>query len=495
MKPRWLVTLGLLIAVVGCGPRNLPLAKQGADARDYRYEHLLRDDPANGEETFIIVTFSGGGTRAAAFAYGVTRALYEQRIAGERRLLDEVDVVSSVSGGSFAAAYLGLFGADEFITRFPDDVLYRNLELGIAGRLALPWNWVRLLSPRFSRSDIATAYYDDVIFRGKQFKDLPRRRPFIVLNATDIVEGAPLSFTQDQLDRLCSDLDPMPVARGVTASSAFPVAFPPVTLTNYPKADCGYQRPKWVDELWSDRDTNPPGHTLAANWMSYEQEKRRYIHLSDGGLGDNIGLRAPYNALEVNQWGLLERINKRELTRLVVITVDAKPKGESSLDGCARPASWFTVLNAAGTNPMENYAADTIELVRDWFDEWNTEARRYDRTQERCQELAESFCAGVPKADRCVATRRQACLKTFRATADRPVPHPTLYRVHVRFDAIDDDGVKKRLQNVDTRLRLSRDQVDELVDWGGKLLRKSEDYQELVKDLGGTIQGDVHETP
>ena len=68
-----------------------------------------------------------------------------------------------------------------------------------------------------------------------------------------------------------------------------------------------------------------------------------------------------------------------------------------------------------------------------------------------------------------------------------PVPHPTLYRVHMRFDAIENDGVKKRLEDVDTRLGLRRDQLDELVDWGGRL-RKWKDYREPVKDLGGTIQ-------
>jgi NTE family protein len=475
------VTLGLLVGLAGCAARNVRLEKQGADASDYRYEHLLSEDINNREETFIIVTFSGGGTRAAAFAYGVARALYEDRIAGGRRLLDEVDVISSVSGGSFAAAYLGLFGADAFMERFPDAVLYRSLELDIGLRLLRPWNWVRLLSPRFTRSDIATEYYDDVIFDGKTFRDLPRRRPFIVLNATDIAEGAQMSFTQDQLDRLCSALDPMPVARGVTASSAFPVAFPPVTLTNYPK-DCGYRHPEWVDDLAGDPDTNPPGHALATTWLSYERPERRYIHLSDGGLADNIGLRAPYNALEVNQWGLSNRINTHKITHLAIITVDAKPKSPSPLDGCARPASWPSVLGAAATNPMENYSADTVELVRDWFKKWDEAAARYDLSRTRCEALATRSCAGVP---RCIATRRQACLETFGATDERRVPHPKLYRMHVRFDAVGDPDVKRRLQNVDTRLQLGRQEVDELVDWGGRLLRASPVYQQLVTDLGG----------
>jgi NTE family protein len=307
-----------------------------------------------------------------------------------------------------------------------------------------------------------------------------------VLNATDIAEGAQFAFTQDHFDRLCSALDPLPVARGVTASSAFPIAFPPVTLTNYPKgAPCNYTRPTWVSELSTDPDTNPPGYALAQTWLSYEKPERHYVHLSDGGLADNIGLRAPYSALSVDQWGLREAINERRIERLVVITVDAKPKGESRLDRSARPASWPTVLNAAATKPMENYSADTVELVRTWFDEWDDAARRYDRTQERCRELAAETCEGAGGAD-CVTARRNACVAKFGARDDRPVPHPELYRVHVRFDAIGDPEAKRRLQGLGTRLQLRREDVDALVEWGGTLLRESPDYRRLLNDLGAT---------
>jgi hypothetical protein len=177
------------------------------------------------------------------------------------------------------------------------------------------------------------------------------------------------------------------------------------------------------------------------------------VHLSDGGLSDNIGLRAPYNALSVDQWGLREAINTGRIERLVFITVDAKPKSESRLDKCARPASFPTVLNAAATNPMENYSADTIELVRTWFREWDEVARRYDRSRERCDELAEETCGQAQGS--CFERQRDACRETFRATDAKPPPHPTLYRVHVRFDAIPESEAKRRMQGVATRLQLA----------------------------------------
>ena len=62
-------------------------------------------------EMGLAVAFSGGGTRAAAFSYGVLEKLRDTWLVingEETRLLDEIDVISSVSGGSFTAAYYGL---------------------------------------------------------------------------------------------------------------------------------------------------------------------------------------------------------------------------------------------------------------------------------------------------------------------------------------------------------------------------------------------------
>ena len=59
------------------------------------------------EDIGMVLSFSGGGTRAAALAYGVLQGLRDTTIAVDgksRRVLDEVDYVSSVSGGSFTAA-------------------------------------------------------------------------------------------------------------------------------------------------------------------------------------------------------------------------------------------------------------------------------------------------------------------------------------------------------------------------------------------------------
>jgi hypothetical protein len=91
-------------------PLNRPLEAPGS----YRIgDEMTLASPERSGRILLAITFSGGGTRAAALSYGVLRELKETRIrldGRSRPLLDEIDLISSVSGGSFTAAYFGLHG-------------------------------------------------------------------------------------------------------------------------------------------------------------------------------------------------------------------------------------------------------------------------------------------------------------------------------------------------------------------------------------------------
>lgn len=120
-----------------------------------------------------MLTFSGGGTRAAALAYGVLEALRATPIVweGERRsLLDEVDVISAVSGGSFTAAYYALKRERAFAD-FESAFLKRDVEADLRRQLLSPVNWARLASPTFDRIDLAAEYYDRQVFGGATYGD------------------------------------------------------------------------------------------------------------------------------------------------------------------------------------------------------------------------------------------------------------------------------------------------------------------------------------
>ena len=174
-----LVTAALLVGGCAHYPVNAPLA--AADARGgYRFEKAAPQ--TNSDDLLLILAFSGGGTRAAALSYGVLEELKKTQVGqpqNEHRLLDDVGLISSVSGGSFTAASYALWG-DRIFTDFESSFLKKRVQTGLLLRLLAPWNVVRLASTKFSRSDLAAEYYDHLLFKGATFADLrPGPRPAI----------------------------------------------------------------------------------------------------------------------------------------------------------------------------------------------------------------------------------------------------------------------------------------------------------------------------
>ena len=161
------------------------------------------------EELLLLLTFSGGGTRAAAFSYGVLEALADTQITingKERRLLDEIDGISSVSGGSFTAAYFGLFG-DRIFEDFESKFLKHDVQSELINRIFSPLSWPKLWSLYYDRSDLAADYYDELLFEKKTFKDLTgANRPLIAINATDAALGSQFTFIGSQFAPICADL-------------------------------------------------------------------------------------------------------------------------------------------------------------------------------------------------------------------------------------------------------------------------------------------------
>src|SRR5205807_10638224 len=84
-------------------------------------------------ENSIVLSFSGGGLRATAFAHGVLTALESVKTA-DGDLLDDVALIGSVSGSSLAAAYYGVYGRER-LARFRSEVLLAGCESGM--RLSL----------------------------------------------------------------------------------------------------------------------------------------------------------------------------------------------------------------------------------------------------------------------------------------------------------------------------------------------------------------------
>jgi len=188
-----------------------PLAKDRPSYSLRTFEEKWRED-----ENALILAFSGGGTRAAALAYGVLKALRDTPVpgSGNKRLLDEIHSISSVSGGSFTAAYFGLYG-DRIFEDYEEAFLRRDVQAALIHGLWNPFSWFS----RTGRTEMAVKYYAKTVFHKATFADmLHADGPMIVINASDLGRGVRFSFVQDYFNLLCSDLSSFPVARAVTAS-------------------------------------------------------------------------------------------------------------------------------------------------------------------------------------------------------------------------------------------------------------------------------------
>jgi len=465
LTARWLLLLGAAALLAACAGRPINGKLDTFDGTSgYRFDKLSLDGNAN--DLFVILAFSGGGTRAAAFSFGLMEGLREtkyQAPAGPRALLEDVDVISSVSGGSFTAAYYGLF-RDRLFTDFPNAFLYRDIESDLVLRALSPVNWVRLASPAFDRIDLAAELYDEKVFEGKTFADLLRapRKPYIILNATDMTLGHRFEFTQDQFDLLCSDLGPVKVANGVAASSAFPGLLSPLTLKNFAAEGCGYKAPQWLSD--AARPGNPmPRYVRARDALSYQDSwaGRAYVHLLDGGLADNIGLRGPYAALsgDDSPWSVLSKINQGAVRRVVVITANAKTKASHDWDRRRRAPGILDVLGFVSSGPMDNYSFDTVQMIREFFTQMNADAQSWNE---------------------CTARVNATCPA---AGTDDQLPVVDFFAVELSFDAVDDEALRSCLDNLPTSFALPKPTVDLLRAVARSLLMGSKDFRAAM----GTI--------
>jgi hypothetical protein len=184
-EPTRLVRAAILAALVLCGcatvaPVNVPVGRVEPET-GYRIAKLLgrHRGPANNPDALLFLAFSGGGTRAAALSYGVLEELRRTpiRVKGHQHsMLDEVDLVAGVSGGSFTALAYALYG-ERLFAEYQDRFLNRNVQGELIQRVLNPANWPRLARDGYGRSELAADYYDEILFRRRhlQRSDSARR--------------------------------------------------------------------------------------------------------------------------------------------------------------------------------------------------------------------------------------------------------------------------------------------------------------------------------
>ncbi|MES2948950.1 MAG: patatin-like phospholipase family protein [Pseudomonadota bacterium] len=460
-----LLAVGLAVLAGGCStliPPPEPALPLDAVNPTYGYRFSnLKTGPDNSDGLFMVVAFSGGGTRSAALAYGVLDKLRETTIQWNgkpRRLLDEIDVINSVSGGSYAAAHYGLYG-DAFFKDFPEQFLNADFQTELWDRYVSVTGMTQVLGwSNNDRVDLLSAIIERRLFAKKTFADLLARqqRPLVVIHATDLNRGADFQFTQDQFDPLCTDLSTLPLSRAVAASSAVPILFGPVVLKNH-SGRCGYMRPRWVqpassgpqDQSWSLR-----AQRHASDFDSYLDSSaasgRPWIHLIDGGISDNLGLRGPLQS-SLARGGfapLLKRMGVSGVRKVVFLVVSAEVLPESGLDHSGKPPSIRKMAATVIDALMNNISFETRTWLRSSFNYWREEAREITDKDG-------SPYAGLPE----------------------------FYLIETNLQDIADKAERTKMMAVPTTFKLAPEQVQSLIEAGRTLLGGAPEFKRLVKDL------------
>ncbi len=456
------------LSLVGCASRpiNEPIAKVDPQA-GYRPYLLLPKRQNNDPHTLFVLSFSGGGTRAAAFSYGVLEELRRTKVyvnGKQRRLIDEVDLITGVSGGSFTALSYALYG-DRLFSEYEQRFLKRDVQGALLARSLNPIYWPKYIGGSAGRSELAAEYYDEILFEGATFGDLLEKPgPVAIATGTDLSTGSRLAFFQNDFDLLCSDLSKVRLSRAAATSSAVPIALSPVTLNNY-GGRCGYQYPAWVKAVIDPvHPVRPSGRAQQRyrEMASFQNSKDRpYIHLVDGGVADNLGVRGVLESIEelAASAEFRGQVGFGVVQRVVVVIVNSHSSPSTDWDRSESPPGFAAQLLQSTGVPIDRYSFETVETMKDLV-----QIRKWRRELQ----VARLRLAGLGEAQ-----------------AQARVPRVELDVLDVSFDALADPEERAHLLNLPTSFVLPAEDVDRLRSAAGQILRKSPAYQSVVRDLGG----------
>jgi NTE family protein len=334
---------------------------------------------ANSDKLFVVVTFSGGGKRAAAFSYGVLEALRDVKVTtpdGDvHPLLDEIDLISAVSGGAFTAAYYALHGHETF-DGFAPRFLNHDTEKDLWHKVLKPSSWPRLASPLVSRSDLEVEYLDQELFHGATVNDLMTRSPRVIISATDLVRAQPFAFTREQLNGICVDPTSIPAARAVFASAATPIYFAPLVMRSYP-GQCGYEPPPFATHS-GDPEEDGMRRERSERLRSFLDSSRGpYLHLADGAFTDNLGARSILDEISLGNTvtDALRRNGYSRARRMLFIVVDARTGFDPKYAKDPKPIGIKKVMDAVVSVTFNRYSFETMNLLRARVGRWEKEVR------------------------------------------------------------------------------------------------------------------------
>lgn len=189
---------------------------------------------------------------------------------------------------------------------------------------------------------------------------------------------------------------------------------------------------------------------------------RPFIHLVDGGLADNIGVRAVLLTLEelAVSAAFRSEVHFGAIQRVVLIVVNARSSPRTEWDHQEKPPGSVNQLLQASSLPIERYTFETVETMKDRAEVWKWRRELL---------VARARLAGETEEE-----------------ADTRIPKVSFHVIEVSFEAISDPEKRAYFMNLPTSFVLPAEDIDRIKEVAGMLLRHSSYYEIIVKELGGS---------
>jgi predicted acylesterase/phospholipase RssA len=313
--------------------------------------------PADDGDYIFAVAVSGGGSRAAVFSAAILKELYKQvKLPDGRSITDEIDYISSVSGGSLSMAYycLNKPNVDSSHTDLYDEFYIQYLaDMRRDTGSNLPktfFRWYRFFASSEKKGIYLKKDFDKFYFHDRTFDEIAKRQengscPTLILNGTNLDTGSLFLFTTltphdfdaapntlvERLSRtgfaksdyhfggdllgltFCDDIGlsigKMDVSRGVVASASVPLVLGPIVL--------------------KDQKQSKPGDEF-------------FTHVGDGGISDNQGITTVMQLI-IDRF--VDTPRERPYKGGLVIIIDSNQTIDPSLS--VNSVRGFTVLGTA----------------------------------------------------------------------------------------------------------------------------------------------------
>ena len=334
MKTETLRVLLLLLIpfIYSCSPYVYPdrnhFLKDGDPIPTINLDHYksVQLRPNQDSSMALALAISGGGTRAAHFGLGIMLGLENIKLKSGRTALDEIDYLSTNSGGGFAGgAYINSRFEHDYFKRTEAYSLREYIDRQIKDDLKVSYTGILLkanFNPRlwFSKVDDGDALEKAIdnhvlgykrrkkeeagrsivlgdLFIPKGHTEKEVRYPMHFTNAAILSNWALFPFSPDVLEHYqikgythrmqkvvqdSFDVYQMPLAVGIKASGSFPVLISNTTL------------------------------------ISSFDSIRSFLHLVDGAMVDNIGYTTA-----------LEALKQDPTKRRVLFVIDAEADGST----------------------------------------------------------------------------------------------------------------------------------------------------------------------